>query len=141
MYDILFFIMPEFSNTIVTHTHTHTRTHTHTHTHICIYIYIYTSPLAYWVEGLPMACETGIQSQVESYKRLKKWYLIPLYLTLSIIRHVLRVKCSNTGKGVMPSPIPHVVAIEKRAFGSPLIIVINFSTTYIYAWIQIWFQS
>ena len=30
--------------------------------------------------------ETRVQSQVESYQRLKKWYLMPPCLTLSIIR-------------------------------------------------------
>ena len=39
-----------------------------------------------------MARETGVQSQVESYQRLKKWYLIPPCLTLSIIRYVSRSK-------------------------------------------------
>ena len=67
------------------HTYIHTNTdararkHTHTHTHT-------------------MAQETGVQSQVESYKRLKQWYLIPPCLTLSIRRDVSRVKCSNPGK-------------------------------------------
>ena len=36
-----------------------------------------------------MARESGIQSQVESYERLKIWYLIPPCLTLSIIRYVM----------------------------------------------------
>ena len=35
---------------------------------------------------------------------LKKWYLIPPCLTLSIIRYGSRVKWSNPGKGVAPSP-------------------------------------
>ena len=35
-----------------------------------------------------------------------KWYLIPLCLTLSNIRYVSRVKRSNHGKGVAPSPTP-----------------------------------
>ena len=48
----------------------------------------------------------GVQSQVASYQRLLKWYLIPLCLTLSNIRYVLRVKWSNPGKGVAPSPTP-----------------------------------
>ena len=39
-------------------------------------------------------------------KTLKKWYLIPSCLTLSIIRYVSRVKGSNPGKGVAPSPTP-----------------------------------
>ena len=49
-----------------------------------------------------MVRETGVQSQVESYQRLKKWYLIHPCLTLSIISYVSRVKCSNPGKGVVP---------------------------------------
>ena len=38
-------------------------------------------------------------------KRKKKRYLIPP-LTLSNIRHGSRVKWSNPGKGVVPSPTP-----------------------------------
>ena len=52
-----------------------------------------------------MAWETCVQSQVESYQRLKKWYLMPPCLTLSIIRYVSWVKWSNLGKGVAPPPI------------------------------------
>ena len=37
---------------------------------------------------------------------VKKWYLIPPYLTLSDIRLVSRVKWSNLGKGVAPSLTP-----------------------------------
>ena len=44
-----------------------------------------------------------LQSQVKLYQRLKKWYLIPPCLTLSIIRYVSRVKWSNPGKGEVPS--------------------------------------
>ena len=43
---------------------------------------------SHWLSGrvcAPMARETGVQSLVESYQRLKKWYLIPLCLTLSIM--------------------------------------------------------
>ena len=47
-----------------------------------------------------MVQETGIQSQVESYQKLKKRYLIYPCLTLSIIRYVSRVKWSNPRKGV-----------------------------------------
>ena len=42
--------------------------------------------------------------QVESYQGLKKWYLMPPCLTLSIIRYRSRVKWSNLEKGVAPSP-------------------------------------
>ena len=55
------------------------------------YIYI----VAKRVECSPMVRETGVQSQVESYQRLKKWYL-----TFSIIK----VKWSNLGNGGAPSP-------------------------------------
>ena len=53
-----------------------------------------------------MAQETRVQSQVESYQKLKKWYLIPPCLTLSIVRYMPKVKWSNPGKRVVPSPTP-----------------------------------
>ena len=52
----------------------------------------------------PIVRKTGFQSQVTSYQRLLKWYLIPPCLTPSNIRYVSRVKWSNPGKGVTPSP-------------------------------------
>ena len=61
-----------------------------------------------------MARETWVQSQVESDQRLKKWYLMPTCLTLSIIRHGSRVKWSNPGKGVAPSPTPWCCSYRKR---------------------------
>ena len=48
---------------------------------------------------------TWVQSQVKSYQKLKKWYLMPPCLTLSIIRYGSRVKWSNPVKGVAPFPI------------------------------------
>ena len=51
-----------------------------------------------------MVQETWVQSQVVSYQRFLKWYLIPPCLKLSNIRYVSRVKWSNPGKGVTPSP-------------------------------------
>ena len=50
-----------------------------------------------------MARKIWVQSQVESYQRLKKWYLMPTCLTLSIIRYGSREKWRNPGKGVAPS--------------------------------------
>ena len=61
-------------------------------------------------------------------KTLKKWYLIPPYLTLSYIRYGSRVKWNNPGKGVVPSLHLSVVATEKGAFGSPSTTVANFFT-------------
>ena len=62
-----------------------------------------------------MVRDPWIQSQVASYQRFLKWYLTPPCLTLSDIRYVSRVKWSNPGKEVVPSPTP----IEKGAFWSP----------------------
>ena len=66
------------------------------------------------LECSPMARETWVRSQVESYQRLKKWYLMPPCLTLSIIRYGSRVKWSNPGKGVAPSPTPWCSKLSKR---------------------------
>ena len=55
-----------------------------------------------WVECSPMVRETWVQSPVESYQRLLKWYLIPPCLTL--IRYVSRGKWSSPGKEVATSP-------------------------------------
>ena len=60
-----------------------------------------------------MIQETGVQSQVESYQRLKKWYLMLPCLTLSILRYRSRVKLSNPGKGVAPSPTPRCISYRK----------------------------
>ena len=65
-----------------------------------------TGQLWYWWQNVVSVCmsylstithceqyrETWVQSQVESYQRLKKWYLMPPCLTLSIIRYGSRVK-------------------------------------------------
>ena len=51
-----------------------------------------------------MVWETWFRSLVASYQRFLKWYLIPPCLILSNIRFVSRVKWSNPGKGVAPSP-------------------------------------
>ena len=73
-----------------------------------------------------MIQKTGVQSQVETYQRIKKWYLMPPCITLRIIRYVSRVKWSNTVKGVSPSLHLGVVAIENEAFGLPSTKVANF---------------
>ena len=58
------------------------------------------------VESLPIVWETRVWFWVELYQRLKKWYLMPPCLTLSIIRYVSRGKWSNPGKRVAPSHTP-----------------------------------
>ena len=57
----------------------------------------------------------GIESQVKSYQRLKKWFLIPPCLTLSIIRYGSRVKWNNLGKGVVPYPTPRCSSYWKES--------------------------
>ena len=71
-------------------------------------------------ECSPMAQETGIQSLVESYQRIKKWYLMSPCLTLSIISYGSRVKWSNPGKGVAPSPTPWDSSYRKSSLRVPL---------------------
>ena len=79
----------------------------------------YTGPLAEQLECSPKARQIGVQSQVKSYQRLKKWFLMLPCLTLSIIRYGSRVKWGNPRKRVRPSWHLSVLAIEKGAFGSP----------------------
>ena len=84
-----------------------------------------TGSLASWVECLRMVRKTGVQSQVESYQRLKKRYLILPCLPLSILRYVSSIKWSNPGERVASPLHLGVVAIEKGAFGSPSTTVAN----------------
>ena len=45
--------------------------------------------------------------------KYQKWYLMPSCLTQSIIKYVSRVKWSNPGKGVAPSPTPRCSSYRK----------------------------
>ena len=58
------------------------------------------------LECSSMARETWVQSQVKSYQRLEKSYLMPPCFTLSIIRYGSRVEWSNPEKEVSPSRKP-----------------------------------
>ena len=60
-----------------------------------------------------MARETWVQPQVESYQRLKKWYLMPPCLILSIIRYGSRVKWVNPERSVVPSLTPWCSSYRK----------------------------
>ena len=75
-----------------------------------------------------MVWETWVQSQVASYHRLYKWYLISPCLTLSIIRYVSRVKWSNPWKGVAPSPTPRCRSYWKES----LLVALNYGRQLIY---------
>ena len=62
--------------------------------------------MAKWVECSALVEESCIQSQVPSYLKLLKCYLITPWLTLGNIRYVSRLKWSSPGKGVAPSSTP-----------------------------------
>ena len=96
------------------HTHTHTRT------------------LAERLECSPMARETRVQSLVDSYQRLKKWYLMPPCLTHSIRMYESRVKWSNPEKGVVPSPTPWCSSYRKGNLRVTLAIYIYIYIYYTY---------
>ena len=71
-------------------------------------VQLHSENLSYYI-GLVVECslmgrENGVQSQVGSYQRLKKQYLIAPCITLSIIRYISRVKWSNLGISVVLSP-------------------------------------
>ena len=68
--------------------------------------YFIVVPLADWIDCSPIVRETRVQSLVDSYQRLQKWYLMPPCLTLSIIRYGSRVKQSHSGKGLASTPTP-----------------------------------
>ena len=75
------------------------------------------------------------QFQVESFQKLKKWYLTSPCLTFSIIRYISRVKWSNPGKGIAPSPTPRCTSYWKGSSGSPRLqspTLLIFFTTYFY---------
>ena len=65
------------------------------------------------------------KSQVESYQRFKKWYLMPPSLTLSIIRIRGKLEHSREWSSALPLHLG-VVAIKKGPFGSPSTTVANF---------------
>ena len=92
-----------------------------------------------WVECLSMARETGVQSQIESYQRLKKWYLMEPCLTLSIIRYRSRVKRSYPRKEVAPFPTPRCSSYwKKESSGHSWLRSSTFFLLYIYIYIYIW---
>ena len=72
---------------------------------ICVYLYVYVNfvigSLVKRVACSPMAWETSVQSQGESYQRLKNWFLMSTCLTL-YYKAGIKGKWSNPGKGVAP---------------------------------------
>ena len=75
---------------------------------------------AWWVECSPIAQETGAQSQVESYQRLKKMVHDTSLLNTQPYKVCIKGKVEQSMES------NSVVAIEKGAFGSLLTTVANF---------------
>ena len=84
--------------------------------YIYIYIYIYLC-VCVCVCVSVCVCECVC---VKSYRRLRKSYILSPCLPLSIIRYGSRVKWSNHGKGVAPSPIPRWSSNWKGSLRIPL---------------------
>ena len=91
--------------------------------------------LAKWLECSPLFWETGVQFQVESYRRLKKWYLMPPCFTHTIIKYGSRLSGQIQGEKLC-SPLHLVaVAIEKGTFGSHSTMIGQITYLYIYIYI------
>ena len=77
--------------------------------------------LSYWyVSDIGMM----VQSQIKSYQRLKKRYLVIPCFTLSIMRYESKIKWNNPGKGETPSPT--LWCCSYRIFESPSTTGANF---------------
>ena len=68
------------------------------------------------VECSPMGLETGVQSQVGSYQRLKKWYLIPPCLKLSIVKACFKGKVEQSRERNSALPTPRCSSYWKGSF-------------------------
>ena len=92
------------------------------------YTYTY-SPLAYWVECLPMARRLGFNPRL-SHTKDSKMVLDTSLLNTQHYKVQIKGKWSNPGKGVAPSPTPWCNSYWKAS----LWVAFNYSqpTLYIY---------
>ena len=74
-----------------------------------------------------MVLETKVQSQFESYQRLKKMVLDDTLLSTQHYKVRIKSKVEQSCELLSPTLHPGVVAIEKGAFGSPSTKVANFN--------------
>ena len=81
-----------------------------------------------------MVRETEVRSQVESYQRLKKWYLMPPRLTLNITRYGSRV-VEQTRKKVTPSSTPRCSSYWKGSLRVTLDYGLQLYLLYFYIYI------
>ena len=105
---------------------------------VCIYICIPDI-------GLVVRVFANGPGDLGSIPRLKKWYLMPPYLALSIIRYGSRVKWSNPGKEVAPFSTPWCSSYRKGNlrvtldYGRQLYLLIYMHTniySYVYTYIH-----
>ena len=76
-----------------------------------------------------MVQETGVESPGPVMPKTQKAYLMPLYLTPSIIRYGSRVKWSNPWNRVAPSP-----TLKRKLSGHPRLWSPNLLTYLNYRW-------
>ena len=74
-----------------------------------------------------MMRETGVQSQVESYLRLKKMVLHTSLLNTQYYKVRIKGKVEQSKERISALPHRDVVAIEKGALASPSTTVANFT--------------
>ena len=98
-------------------------------------LYIYVPDIGLAVRVFAIGTGDLGSIQVESYQRLKKWYLMRPCLTLSIIRYGSRVSGAIQGKESRPPLHLDVVSYRK---GSLRVTLDYGRQLYIY-WILIWF--
>ena len=92
--------------------------------YVCIYIYIYI--YIYMCVCVCHKIDIHTINIYNIYQRLKKFFLVPPCLTLSILRYVSNVSVAMQGKVSCPLLHLGVVAIEKEAFRLPSTLFTNF---------------
>ena len=92
-----------------------------------------------WFQGLecsPMARETWVQSQVESYQRLKKMVLDASLLNTQHYKVRIKGKVEQFREGVAPSPTPWCSSYRKGS----LRVTLDYGRQ-LYFTFTIWFQA
>ena len=86
-----------------------------------------------------MARETGVQSQVKSYQRVKKMVLDATLLNSKYYKVRIKGKVEQSSEWSSALPYTCLIAIEKGAFELPLTAVANLTTIfyYLYFWRKI----
>ena len=108
---------------------THTKASLSLSLSLSIYIYIYKH--IYKKICSPMTRETRVQSQVKLYQILKKYYLTPPCIRLTIVKYVSSAKWRNSGKGIAVYSSPRRSRYWKGSLRVTFKWVTNF-TTFIY---------